>query len=82
MTVKELIKKLNELEQDRKIFMWDYDYWDLREINIKADAKVRYKLKWYNEMGNGIMEWDLRDYESAEDMGYDIISKEDIYLIE
>ena len=82
MKVKELIEKLNELDGDKEIYMWDYDYWNLREINIKADAEVRYRLKWYNEMGNEIMEWDLDDYETAEDMGYEIISKEDIYVIE
>ena len=82
MKVKELIEKLKELDGGREIYMWDYDYWKLREINIKADAKVRYRLKWYNENGNDIMEWDLDDYESAEDMGYEIISKEDIYVIE
>lgn len=82
MKVKELIEKLKELEQDRDIYFWDYDYWELREIDIKADAKVKYKLKWYNEMGNDIMEWDLDDYKKAEEWGYDIISKEDIYLIE
>lgn len=82
MKVKELIEKLNELDGDKEIYMWDYDYWKLREINIKADAKVIYRLKWYNERGNDIMEWDLRDCETAEDMGYEIISKEDIYVIE
>lgn len=82
MKVKELIGKLKELDGNKEIYMWDYDYWNLREINIKADAKVRYRLKWYNEMGNDIMEWDLSDYETAEDMGYEIISKEDIYVIE
>lgn len=82
MKVKELIEKLSELDGDREIYVWDYDYWRLREINIEADAKVRYRLKWYNESGNDIMEWDLKDYENAEDMGYEIISKEDIYIIE
>lgn len=45
MKVKELIEKLKELEQDRDIYFWDYDYWELRKIDIKADAKVKYKLK-------------------------------------
>jgi hypothetical protein len=45
MKVKELIGKLKELDGDKEIYMWDYDYWDLRGINIKADAKVRYRLK-------------------------------------
>ena len=45
MKVKELIEKLNELDGDKEIYMWDYDYWNLREINIKADAEVRYRLK-------------------------------------
>jgi hypothetical protein len=33
-------------------------------------------------MGNDINEGDLSDYEHAEDLGYDIISKENIYVIE
>lgn len=82
MKVKELIEKLKGLDGERRIFMWDYDYWDLRDINIREDAKVKFKLKWYNEMGNDIMEGDLSDYEHAEELGYDIISKEDIYLID
>jgi hypothetical protein len=45
MKVKELIGKLKELDGDREIYMWDYDYWRLREINIRIDAKVKYKLK-------------------------------------
>lgn len=82
MKVKELIGKLEELDGEREVYMWDYDYWRLREINIEADAKVRYRLKWYNEVGNDINEWDLSDYEHAEELGYEIISKEDIYVIE
>jgi hypothetical protein len=45
MKVKELIEKLSELDGDREIYVWDYDYWGLREINIRIDAKVKYKLK-------------------------------------
>jgi hypothetical protein len=45
MKVKELIEKLNGLDGERKIYVWDYDYWRLREINIRIDAKVKYKLK-------------------------------------
>jgi hypothetical protein len=45
MKVKELIEKLKELDGDREIYVWDYDYWGLREINIRIDAKVKYKLK-------------------------------------
>lgn len=82
MKVKELIKILNELDGEREICLWDCEYSEFQDIDrIEEEAKVRYKRKWYNEMWWDIEKWDLNDYEHADEYGYDIISKEDIYLI-
>lgn len=83
MKVKELIEKLNELDGEREIyFFWEYGFEEITEI--EEDAIVKYKLKGYNELWPDYLIGNLRDYErimSGEDND-ELISKEDIYLIE
>lgn len=83
MTVKELIEKLSELDGEREIrFSWEY--WFEEITKIEEDAIVKYKLRGYNELWPDYLIGNLRDYErimSGEDND-ELISKEDIYLIE
>ena len=83
MKVKELIEKLKELDGEREIyFSWVYGFEEITEI--EEDAIIKYKLKGYDELWPDYLIGNLRDYERImrwEDND-ELISKEDIYLIE
>ena len=82
MLVKELIEELKKLNPDRDIMYWDCDMWLTEIKEIWEDTLVKFRQKWYNEMGHIVYDWDLDYYENAEEYGYEILSKKDIYYIE
>lgn len=81
MKVKELIGKLRELDGEREIYYWDWEYWFTEIEEVRDEAKVKYTFSGYNELWNPVLEWGLNDYNRAKKDGYRIISKNDIYCI-
>lgn len=82
MKVKELIKILNGLDGERRITFNDaeYGYRDIDEVI--EEVEIEYTESGYNECGNQVWKWNLFDYNLAEERGYKILSKEDIYVIQ
>lgn len=82
MKVKELIEKLKELDGERRITFNDaeYGYWDIDEVI--EEVEIEYTEGGYNECGNQVFKWHLFDYDLAEERGYKILNKEDIYVLQ